>query len=319
MKRLILRSLWFVLIAYTVGVGLSWLYTDLFTEHKSSQLKINWTLVKQGDTMDYAAIGSSRVFHMIDMPLLNTLTGKKGINLGSSGSSYSDNYIVLSKYLARNKIGTLLLNVDELGFHSKSGYDYPFSDYEFMPYFFEDSINQVYKDNVSPWKYYLWTLVPISRYIEFNEHYELDSMIAVTTNKRICQLDTTAGTKLLYDIKAKEFSAADTLPVVTDTLTIERQDEIYFQKILALCRAKDVKVVLITTPLYGKGIYAPANRMKFQTYLHRLAGREKLPYINFYEAEGIQNNRYFRDVKHTNVDGTRLYTRYLATQLKRYL
>jgi len=309
----------FVGIVYVVGVCLSGLYTDFFKTYKSSQLKINWTLVRQGDSMDYATIGSSRVFHMIDMPLLNTLTEKNGINLGTSGSSFSDNYALLSKYLERNKIGTLVLNVDEIGFHSSTGYEYPFSDYEFMPYFFEDTINQIYKDNVSRWKYYLWTTVPISRYIEFNEHYELDSALCIHARKSICQLDTTAGTKLLYDVKAKKFSATDTLSLMKDTLNVETHDEIYFHNILSLCRANGIKVILITTPLYGKGIYAPANRREFLAYIHRLAEKEHLPYINYYEAKGIQNNRYFRDMTHTNVDGTRLYTRYLATQLKKYL
>jgi len=319
MKRLFLRSCVFILTAYVLSIFLSCGYTALFTRYKQDQSKKNWTLMRKGDTLDYATIGSSRVFHMIDVPLLNTLLEKKGMNIGTSGSSYSDNYALLVKYLERNKIQSLLLNVDELCFHSSTAYTYPFKDYEFMPYFFEDTINEVYKDNVPKWKYYLWTGLPLSRYIEFNEHYELGSTLWLHSKMPVCKFDTTAGTELLYNMKYKQFLQKDTLPLAKNMLNIEHRDEIYFHKIVSLCKSKGINVVLITTPLYSKGIYAPSNRLKFQAYIQRLALEEQLPYINFYEVKGLQNIRYFRDMTHTNIEGTRLYTRYLASELKEHL
>jgi hypothetical protein len=316
MKQLIRNGVVFVLITYVISIVLSWGYTAVFADHKSDQSKKNWTLIRKGDTLDYATIGSSRVFHMVDVPLLNELTGKKGMNIGTSGSSYADNYALLVKYLERNKVQTLILNADELCFHSSTGYTYPFKDYEYMPYFFEDTINKVYEDNVPSWKYYLWTTVPLSRYIEFNEHYELGSMLWLNTKRPLCKFDTTAGTELLYNMKYKKFLPSDTLPVRYDSLTIERVDEIYFHKIIALCKAKGMKVIVITTPLLTKGIYAPSNRVKFQSYLDGLVKKEKLSYINFVDVTSLQQVRYFRDMTHTNIEGTRIYTRYLATQLK---
>ena len=73
---------------------------------------------------------------------------------------------------------------------------------------------------------------------------------------------------------------------------------------------------MITTPLYCKGIYALQNRLKFQAYIQQLAEKEQLTYINFYAVEGLQDSRYFRDMTHTNIEGTRLYTQYLAAELK---
>jgi hypothetical protein len=77
-----------------------------------------------------------------------------------------------------------------------------------------------------------------------------------------------------------------------------------------------MKVIVITTPLLTKGIYAPSNRVKFQSYLDGLVKKEKLSYINFVDVTSLQQVRYFRDMTHTNIEGTRIYTRYLATQLK---
>ncbi|MDB5258752.1 MAG: hypothetical protein JWM14_3447 [Chitinophagaceae bacterium] len=316
MKRLIINSAVFVVLAYILSTMLSWGYTALFKNYKPDQSKKNWTLVRKGDTLDYITIGSSRVFHMVDVPLLNTLTNKKGLNIGTSGSSYADNYALLVKYLERNKVQALILNADELCFHSTTGYTYPFKDYEYMPYFFEDTINQVYKDNVPKWKYYVWSGIPLSRYIEFNEHYELGSVLWLNAKKPVCKFDTTAGTELLYDMNYKKFLRTDTLPVQKDTLHIEQRDELYFHKIISLCREKGMKVILITTPLFTKGIYAPANRAKFQQYLDRLIREEKLTYINFMDVTSLQDVRYFRDMTHTNIEGTRIYTRYLARQLK---
>lgn len=316
MKRLLLNASKFLLIAYAISIGISWVYTELFTRYKPEQTKRNWTLLRQGDTVDYATMGSSRVAHMIDVPLLNELTGKKGMNIATSGSSYADNYTLLTKYLQKNQVKTLVLNADEFCFHSTKGYHYPFADYEYMPYFFDDTINEVYKNNVARWKYYLWTVVPLSRYIEFNDRYEWSALLWINLKKPVCKFDTTAGTELLYNMRYKKFAAADTLPIVKNVLTVEKRDEFYFQKILSLCRSKGIKVILVTTPLFCKGIYAESNRTKFQVFIEALARKEKLPYINFYGVQAVQNSYYFRDMTHTNIQGTRIYTRYLASQLK---
>lgn len=316
MKQLIRNAAVFIVLAYAISIALSCGYTALFSAYKSDQSKKNWTLIRKGDTLDYATIGSSRVFHMVDVPLLNTLTGKKGMNIGTSGSSYADNYALLVKYLQRNKVGTLILNADELCFHSTAGYTYPFKDYEYMPYFFEDSIRAVYKDNVPAWKYYLWTGMPLSRYIEFNEHYELGSLLWLSVKKPLCKFDTTAGTELLYDMRYKKFLRTDTLNIQHDTLRVEPRDELYFRKIISLCKDKGMKVIVITTPLLMKGVYTSSNRSNFQRYLDGLVKAEQLTYINFVDVTSLQNVRYFRDMTHTNIEGTRIYTRYLATQLK---
>jgi hypothetical protein len=162
----------------------------------------------------------------------------------------------------------------------------------------------------------MWSVIPLSRYIEFNEHYELSAALWLNTKKPACKFDTTAGTELLYNMKYKKFLRTDTQFVQKDTLHIEQRDELYFRKIISLCRSKGMKVIVITTPLFAKGIYAPSNRVKFQHYLRCLIEKEKLTYIDFVDVTSIQQVKYFRDMTHTNIEGTRIYTRYLAGALK---
>jgi hypothetical protein len=320
MKRLLVRSSLFLFFVYAISLVLSWTYTNLFQCYKPNHSKINWTLLRKGDNNDYAVLGSSRVYHMIDVTLLNKLTNKRGINLATSGSSYADNYALLTKYLEHNKIKTLVLNADEFCFASSLHYSYPFSDYAYMPYFFEDSIHDVYRDNVPLWKYYLWTGIPLSRYIEFNEHYELSALLWFNRrgNKVVCDFDNT-GSELLLDMKHHQFSPKDTAMTDRQTLNVDRKDESYFYKIQALCKAKSIQLILITSPIYCKGIYAVKNREKTQQYIEHLAYKERLLYVNFYGAVKLQKTYYFRDMTHTNVEGTRIYTRYLGDHLKGHL
>ncbi len=316
MKRFVTRSLLFLLLVYVLSIVLSWAYTVLFTDHKSDQSKKNWVLLRSGDSCDYATIGSSRVFHMINVPLLNKLTGKKGINIGNSGSSYADNYALLLKYLERNHIKTLVLNADEFCFNSTKHYTYPFKDFQYMPYFFEDSINLVYKENVPVWKYYLWSTVPLSRYIEFNEYYDLGSLAWLTVQKQICAYDTTAGTELLTNLKYRKFAAADTTGIHPEKFVVDRKDLRYFYKIINLCKSKGIEVILVTPPIYCKGMYAKESRLKIAQFIEGLAKEQKLYYVNYYEAQGFCNVLYFRDLTHTNYLGTNIFTRYLAKELK---
>jgi len=316
MKRFVTRSLLFLFLVYALSTVLSWGYTALFTDHKSDQSKKNWVLLRLGDSCDYAILGSSRVFHMINVPLLNKLTGKKGINIGNAGSSYADNYALLIKYLEKNYINTLVLNADEFSFNSSKHYTYPFKDFQYMPYFFEDSINLIYKENVPAWKYYLWSTVSLSRYIEFNEYYDLGSLAWLTTQKPVSAYDKTLGTELLTNLKYRKFKTADTTGIHPEKFVLDKKDLRYFYKIINLCKSKGIAVILVTPPIYCKGMYAKESRLKITQFIEGLAKEQKLYYVNFYKVKKLCNVLYFRDLSHTNYWGTNIYTRYLAQELK---
>jgi hypothetical protein len=315
MKKFITRIGLFILALYGLSLVVSILYTVLFSSCVSDWSKENWVLMRRGDTLDYATLGSSRVLHTINVPLLNTLTGKKGINIATSGSSYADNYALLHQYLKNNIVKTLVLNIDEFCLNSSKHYSYPFKDYQYMPYFFEDTMHEVYRDHLPLWKCFMYNAIPLSRYVEYNTHYNVGGLVWLNAKDEKSIYDTTSGTQLLYDLAYKKIDRKDTIGIHSKQFIVDQRDLHYFYKVIALCRVKKIKLILITPPLYTKGLYASENRKAIVSYINKMAEEEQLDYVDFDSLTQIQNILYFRDLTHTNSAGTNVYTHYLAKRL----
>ena len=293
--RLFIKSiLLFVLILLVVNYPVAYYIKNHFYIYS----KQNWILNKTNLKLDYAVLGSSRVFYTIDIASLDKTYGKKGINIGTSGGSYGENYIILSEFISKNKISNLLLLTDEFCFNSPQSYPYPFHEYEFLNLF--NKYDSVFFDFIPKWKFYLWKTVPVAKYCEFNKQLNLKKLPQTS-------LDETMGTELITDKDCKK-------------LTLDPKDQIseidkkYFLKIIELCTANNIKIIFINTP-----IYTFANRRinkAFKTYIDSISSSKKIPYYDFKGMLNSDDVKYFRDKNHTNSLGSIEYSINLGKKLK---
>jgi hypothetical protein len=294
MRRFLLSTLQFFVLLLALSYPVAW-YLD---EHFNTYSKQNWILNLQGEKLDYAVIGSSRVFNMVDMRALNKSYGKKGINLGTSGSSYAENYVLLSEFVRSNSISTLLLNVDEFCFNSAASYSYPFHDNEFANLFKRHE--DVFRDFIPGWKYYLWKTVPASKYFEFNKF--------TFRAKPDPSLNAALGTSLVDggdDEKPTRLKKNQT--------GLNEKDKKYFIKIIQWCNEKKIRLILITTPMYPSK--TDKNEL-VERYIDSVATVNKLPYYHYHGLIDTSNPRYFKDNTHTNAAGSIEYSNNLGILLK---
>jgi hypothetical protein len=262
--------------------------------------KQNWILKKAGEQYDYAVLGASRVFNMVDINTLDSVMNKKGINIGSSGSCYAENYIILEEFLSKNKISALLLNTDEFSFNSANSYSYPFHDYEFLPVFRKHK--EVFFDFIPSWKYYLWLSVPCTKYIEYNDQYVLSTL----SNRK---LNKTKGTELLYGKRSDKNLLLNKRRVPE----INRLDAKYFKKIADLCANKNIALILITTPIFK---YDREEHKLFLEYIDSFSQQNNLKYYSFETLIDASKPDYFQDNTHTNNLGSVEYSKRLGQKLK---
>lgn len=294
MKTFIKNSIFYFIIILMVSFPISWLISKNFHTY----MKQNWILNLEKLQLDYAVLGSSRVLNMVDIKSLDSTFNKKGINLGTSGSGYAENFIILSEFLSKNTISTLILNMDEYCFNSKNSYSHPFHEYEFLPLF--NKYNEVFEDNIPIWKFYLWKIVPLTKYIEFNDRFHLKKHFFPNQNM---------GTELI-DVKSEEYNKIENK---RSQQIILKLDEKYFLKIIQLCAINKIKVVLITTPIFTKnGRY---DNIKFNHYIDSISSKLNL---NYYDFEGLitNNPNNFKDQTHTNKRGSIEYSVNLGKKLK---
>jgi hypothetical protein len=311
MKRFLFRFLLFLFFAIVassiLSLGLDKLFAAGFRNSKAW-----WILDKENGHYDFASIGSSRVYNMIDIPVMEEILKQKGINLGTSGSSYAENYLILEQFLRKNSIKTLFVGIDEFCFSSAKSYSYPFHDFEFIPLFHDDTVSLMFKEAIGA-KYYLWKFIPISRYIEFNERFTFLHSIKSNT-EFYTHLDSTKGYSSLAD--SERVNKIDTLSlgkkriVKPDPLDVK-----YFLKIVSLCRTYNIEVILITPPVSPAMPPSEIDGQDVIMYCMNLAKQLDLTYYHFNQVGDFSKTDYFRDYSHTNKMGTSYYSSSLAKQL----
>lgn len=301
------------LIKISVVLGIVLIVLYFITKHLENRFinnnnnKTTWIINRSGDTVDYAFLGSSKVYNVVDIKTFIDSTNIKAINLGTAGSAYLDNYLLIENYLKKNIVKNLILEVDYFTINPHLLFTYPFHDFLFIPFMDNDQeINKIIKDNSKFFDYYKWKYMPVTRYLEFNNIYLKPEYFG--TYKFNPVFDE-FGTDLLTE-PSKNFE----IKAAKRTITPDSNTINYIQKIIDLCRSKNINFVLLTVPHYCE-IYNAFNMDSVKNILPQLVQKNKIRYIN-YEGDELENKKeLFYDYNHLNEKGAKIFTNRLKDSL----
>lgn len=250
MKFLLLK----VFISLTMGTAFVLGYGSFcdyfFTQRRFLDLteKKQWILAQEGGMYDYAVLGSSRAFGAFDMNLLDSLTGLNGINLGANGSGFKDNYLVLTLFLKSNQIKKLLLQVDMASLNSKISFSNEFHGFTFIPFWEEEEVRKVLKEEIPLLDNPISAILPQWRYFYFNKYFSPKEVIrrAKLSEKAEDNYFKSKGGILGKDkIQGEKQIKTYNLPSTADPV-----DWNYLMKIISKAEAEGIEVVFFTAPRY---------------------------------------------------------------------
>lgn len=90
--------------------------------------------------------------------------------------------------------------------------------------------------------------------------------------------------------------------------------EKYLDKIVALCKEHQVKLIMTMSPGLGSGFKSTA------LYLDDYCRKHQLPFWNFTDLKELNHDsKYFKDYNHINIEGVKIFMPILAHQLKDFL
>jgi len=240
----------FVLFAFIFGYGRFCDYFFNQTENLDLSEKKQWVLAQKGGVYDYAVLGSSRAYGAFDMNLLDSLTQKEGINLGSNGSGFKDNYLVLSHFLKSNILKELYLQVDMNSLNSKESFSNEFHSFTFMPYWEDAEVKSVLRDELPVLDNRLTDYFPEWRYFYFNKYFSPKEVIR---RKGIGskQVDPYSDLKggMSSDSRLIE-QGVEKLELRKAPNSIDPNDRKYLNRIIQLSKEKGVEIKLFTAPIY---------------------------------------------------------------------
>lgn len=269
--------------------------------------KSTWIINRSGDTVDYAFLGSSKIYNLIDIKTLIEGTDIKAINLGTSGSSYGENLLILEKYLQHNVVKNLVLGVDYFMLIDPNiFFRYPFHDYLFTPFIGKDSI--IRKNiflNSKKLNYYKWLYLPFTRYLDFNSQYFNSEYFS---NYRFKPQFDEYGTELYPDslILYVKYTKVEKFEVNEKVLS-------YLNSIITLCENKKVNIILLSIPHYHQ-VYSHDNQ-KAIDFIYDFSKEKNIRYINFRGHWLELAKPYYLDDYHLKEKGAKIFSRILKDSL----
>lgn len=304
MQKLITKISLLTLIVVCLLLPLDRYYGHFYRTNLDLCNKTLWILNHQEMHFQDAFIGSSRVLNMIDLNLYHDKTGRTCINLGTSGTGFGENYLILRKFIEQgNSIDTLFVQVDIFGLDSKNRFSYPFHDYQYMPWLHEKFVQEVYKDHVPFHSYLLWKYVPYAKYLEFNNQYDLYKTVAGGYICRESGFDPSYGSLLKGDEGLIDVRMLEETSCKVDSIDLK-----YFKVLVKYALSKQIKVVLYQAPVHLDWQKTELKRDEVLATFSTFAEQEKLPYYPFDQWPYMQEDRYFRDYTHLNKIGTSQFT-----------
>lgn len=293
----------FLMILYPLGA-------DVFTDKKELYVK-----KFQDQNLDLLVLGSSRAEHTILPELLDTT--KRIFNMGEDGYGMPSSYLML-KVLTNNygiKIKSVLLEVDEYSFQGSTGFTRQFRDDDFYKFVDDDEVYDAFKKyrnaplalilraypNIGDLLYNDFSKFLKNYPYAFKEH---SVSLSKSFDKSVVESAVNKGYNT--DIEPSEVKKPDRIT----HYKLEADDVAYFEKIVALCKEKKIRLILFRAPI----MYCEAEDSHLlNNFLNKVC---KASGISFYDYKcSYQYKQFYTDNKHITDTIARLVTRDIATKI----
>lgn len=263
--------------------------------------KKQWVLAQEGGDWDYAVLGSSRAFGAFDMKMLDSLTGKRGINIASDGSGFKDNYLILSHFLKSNSIDLLLIQVDEASLNSKESFSNEFHAFRFLPYWEDEKVKVVLKAEIPAFDGVITKIFPYWRYFYFNKYFSPKEVIKrwLKEGNYNDNFIKTAGGK--GQNLQSLVGSRSVLTTRTQKRIINQEDLSYLVQLINLARKNEIKVLAFVAPSFSET----------NDFLKTKLDRIQIP-IFFPDNFDKMDLSLFLDKRHLNSKGRNEFTSLFA-------
>jgi len=278
--QFILKALTILIITMAL---LDVLYTAVYLQ-SNSRSKIDYLYNSKDKNYDVIFLGSSRVNNHFVPQLFND-NGYKTFNFGITRSRLEESALMLKMMVERNyKIKTLMLQVDlniNTNDHSEAIRSL------FMPYLHQSSTIRNHYKSIPEYNKLLY--IPFYRYMNYDARIGFREMYFSAIQKRTNALDND-GFNPLKSSNAKMVPA--------DLSKYYPKRNIAYEEIKAICKANNINLIAITTPMCMSTI----NR----DYFNHI--KSVYPEIHNFE-NAVTDDKYFATCGHMNKEGAMEYSK----------
>lgn len=312
-KQFIRRFILFIILLVFINLLLDQAFKT-FSVHNILNEQMDEQFVEYDDTLKYLAIGNSH-------NCINTYILENCFNYGSPSESYIQSYYKLKHILEETdkKPEYIILQSDISSYGPFSADRYEYNSY-WIKYidFIELARIKQERSVLSKWIE--------GKYFSYAGNYK-DVQLSIVYRAKMKNLEMYHGYRPHRDFRNfaneanKQRSAWNAAQrFLSKDIYFDRTTKIYFEKIIQLCQANDVKIVMVRYPLTKE--FSDEERKivpteKLFREVEEIATRYDV-YKGTFDYHNIyfDHPEYFFDPDHLNVKGSDLLTKRLASDLK---
>lgn len=227
--------------------------------------------------------------------ITDSITGLNSFNSGISGASLKVSYALLKTYLNQHqKPKFIILNIDYFSLKNDTDRLNEFPRY--FPYltndFLRTELNTI-DDRFNSFYYNPLHSLPYSQiqYLSASLHGWL---------KIPGKYDTLMYKGFETNIPNKSFFREPTKPINSYISIKNRQ---YIDSLISLCKSKNIKLTLVTSPVFGNGNLDVLNKSALTKQLNNIAYINHIPYLNYTDSLEFNNSDLYSDQYHLNLSG----------------
>jgi hypothetical protein len=313
MKKFLTKILLFILPLMIIAFPLDYLISSNLKKsvvHVDGEYLIWNEIYTEKIDVDIAIYGSSRAWIHISPEILQDSLGLSAYNFGIDALNFEYQYFRHKEYLKHNpKPKYIIISGDLFSFESEQG----FYNYEqVLPYML---FNDDYYNFRESFKVFSWVdfYVPLTRY--FGQTWEMARAAYVAAgleNDPPARVHGYMGIERPWnnDLELAEKKHGN-IEVVIDKKLLD-----LFDRFIIECKNDNIQVVLVYSPEYIKGRRFVKNREDIMNLWHSIAEKHNLIFLD-YSQDSIGNDiKYFYNSTHLNKQGSQLFSRRLAGDLK---
>jgi hypothetical protein len=198
---------------------------------------------KNSNSFDYVVLGSSTGLTTLDTKLIDSLSGKKGLNISMDDSSLNTQYLMLQHFLnSEKKTKCLVLAVTPWDLENNSP-KLNNNDYRFLPFINEDYVYEYYlsmeSDLFKPLAYSKY--IPLIGMSYYNTELFYPSILAAVNSKKRNRFDD------LGNYSYPSYGSPN--KINNEVINLELNNP-YFSKISKLCEFHNIRLVSYISPIY---------------------------------------------------------------------
>jgi hypothetical protein len=259
-------------------------------------------------------MGACQVQQGINPAIIDSINGFSSYVLSENHSNYADIFLRLYLYLKYNPPPKLLLL--DLMPETLDAFDNKFCTYRFAIEIGDSVVNKTVRENDAP--YLNYSKIPFMRYAYYSEYSTYSAVKGlqyIATNKKTPTRKDGYVPAPLWRGQLLADSFINENYKTSITFKIDKKQLHYLEEIVNLCKQRNIKPILIHTPIYNGSQIFRKNKDVIIQFISSYAASHDIPFWNFETIPLSEHARYFNAPVSLNAEGADMFSYYLGRYL----